>query len=517
MAKLTNNNLDDPITTDACPSFSGGQRSSGPPDQLAKTEAAELLNVDIRDGTATTRRGSATLGDPLPSRIQGLCWYDTPDAEYLVAGSGGLLFRWDENSWESFSTYAGADADAAVCFAQLDDVLYIADGTTPLSAWDGTALTEVAAPTGSLLITSSNRLWMAGIEEATDALCASAVLDGATWDDTHLRLRIGAGEGDPITGLAGWDNHQVVVFKRNSIYIVRADPARTSGEDAATSLAHAEVTKISDTIGCVSHRSIARVGSDLWFLSDGGVFSIGRVLAQATRELKEAVSGPVQDIIQRINWSAAHGAAAVVWNNRYLLSLPLDGATAPSALLVYHAQRKAWSGLWIGMEATAWSLSKAAGQERLNFGRADGSVRRWLDYSARANEVESTFQDAGMNIATRITTRAMNLGEAVCEKSGLSVQAEFFESHAVASVAVRLNEEEPIPLGSDFATSVGSLVLPVVLPATLPGLGVKRKAFGTQRLTPFRSLQTVVNSPAGKLSLRAVFATGFVDTMRLEE
>jgi hypothetical protein len=517
MPKLNSNTLDDPIQTDACPGFAGGQCSSGPPDQLAATEAAELLNVDIRDGTATTRRGTVTLGERLGSRIQGLCWYDTHDVEYLVACSGGHLFRWDEHSWESFSTFAGADADAAVSFAQLDDVLYIADGATPLSAWDGTALTEVSAPAGALLMSSSNRLWMAGISEATDTLCASKVLDGSAWDDTNLRLRIGAGEGDPITGLAEWDDHQIVVFKRNSIYIVRADPAKTSGDDAATSLAHAEVTKISDTIGCVAHRSIARVGSDLWFLSDGGVFSIGRVLAQATRELKEAVSGPVQDIIQRINWSATHTAAAVVWDHRYLLSLPLDGAVTPTAILVYHAQRKAWSGWWTGVDAIDWALSKAAGHARLNFGRADGSVRRWLDYTARANEVESTFQDAGVNIPTRITTRAMNLGEAVCEKSGLSVQAEFFESQAMAKVAVRLNEDEAIPLGSDFATSLGTLVLPVLLPATLPGLGVKRKAFGTQRLTPFRSLQTVVSSPAGKLSLRAVFATGFVDTVRLEE
>ena len=178
MSKLNNITLDDPIQTDACPGFAGGQRSSGPPDQLAATEAAELLNVDIRDGTATTRRGTAALGTPLAPRIQGLCWYDTPDGEYLVACSGGQLFRWDENSWDGFSTFAGADADAAVCFAQLDDVLYIADGTTPLSAWDGTALTVVTAPTGSLLISSSNRLWMAGIGDTPDALCASKVLAG---------------------------------------------------------------------------------------------------------------------------------------------------------------------------------------------------------------------------------------------------------------------------------------------------------------------------------------------------
>lgn len=522
MTKLNNSQLDDPVVVEACPSFVGGQRSFGPPDQLAPNEAAELLNVDIRDGTATTRRGTAPVGATLPGGVQGLAWYETASAAVLVACSNGGLERWDGAAWAPFSSYTAASPEALVCFAQFDETLYIADGASHLCAWDGAVLSDLGSggdgqpPVGGLVLSSANRLWLAGLPSMPDALWASKPLDGHIWDATNGVLRIGAGEGGGIVGLAAWDSDQIVVFKRNSIHVVKADPALTSGVDEAHALSKATVTKISDTIGCVAQRTIARVGSDVWFLSEQGVYSIGRVLAQADRKLKEAVSGPVQDVLQRVHWGAADRAAAVYWDHRYLLALPLDGAASPSAVLVHHTQRKAWSGLWTGLDPVAWVLGRGEGHERLFFGREDGAVRRWLDDVPPGNEVESSFQDAGENIPTRITTRALTLGDALCEKSGLSLQVEFFGSQARASLAVRADEDEPLALQTGFATASGVLVLPIVLPAKLPSAGLKRQAFGTQRLPPFRTMQAVISAPAGKLALRSVTASGFLDTMRLE-
>src|SRR5258708_4479175 len=99
MPSLNNNQLDDTILVDACPSFAGGQRSYGPPDQLGKTESASLLNIDIRDSAAVTRRGTMALGAALPGSVQGLHWFATPAPEYLVACAGGGLHQWDESSW----------------------------------------------------------------------------------------------------------------------------------------------------------------------------------------------------------------------------------------------------------------------------------------------------------------------------------------------------------------------------------------------------------------------------------
>ncbi len=514
--------LNDPLLVDSCPGFAGGQRSYGPPDQLQPAEAYRLVNMDIGDGTATTRRGTETLGEALPGAIQGLCWYDTPAHEYLVAAANGALWKWDETAWAGFSIYA-ADVTAPIRFAQLLDALYIAAAGAHLHAWDGATLTDLGTggaaqpPLGNILIGAQNRLWLAGIAAMPDALHASHLSDGATWDAAHLMIRVGAGEGDPITGLAEWDDYQIVVFKRNSIYVVRADPATTSGIDAAHALSNATVTKISDALGCVAPGLIARVGSDLWFLSDAGVFTIGRVLAQTQREVKEAASLPVHDVIERIQRGLASQAIGIYWKHRYLLSLPLDDESGPGTVLVYHTQRECWSGLWTGWAPRCWAASKAAGQERLNFGRADGEMRRWLDYVPAGNEVESTYQDAGAHLPSSVETRATTFREPASPKSALSLQVEFFGSRATAAVAVQLDQNEPVILRQEVATDPGTLLLAFDLPALLPGHGVKRRAFGAQHLPPFRSLQAAISAPAGKLSVRGVVVSGFVNSVVLEE
>jgi hypothetical protein len=526
--------LDDRVLVDACTGFAGGQCSYGPPDQLPPTQAARLVNIDIRDGTAATRRGAESLGD-LPSGsgaslpVQGLGWFDTPAAEYLVAAANARLWKWDGTGWTLLNGYTAVTPAAQVCLVQLINKLYIADGASNLHEWDpaGAGLTDLGHVTASgnppqglhFLLAAAGRLWGAGLSGSPDALWASELFAaGVTgWSSSFGSIRIGQGEGDPITGLAELDDYQVVVFKRNSIYIVRADPADTADYSSGPGLANCTVTKISDTIGCVSHRSIARLGSDVWFLSDGGVFSIARVLAEKDREVKAAVSLPVQDLIERINDRVAVSAAAIVWENRYLLALPLDDALTPNAVLVWNTQRNAWSGTWEGWAPTCWAMSKGEGHERLNFGRADGAAWRWLDYLPATNEVESTYQDAGASVPTLIETRALTFHETVCEKSPLSVQTEFFGSRAAATVAVRLDEEPPITLQAEIGTRPGELLLPFAPPAVLPGGGVKRRAFGAQHLAPFRSLQAVISSPAGKLVLRSITATAFANTMRLEQ
>lgn len=524
--------LDDPVLIDSCPNFAAGQCSYGPPDQLPPTQAARLINIDIRDGTAATRRGAEALGD-LPAAVganlpvQGLCWFDTPAAEYLVVAANAHLYSWNGHTWALLNAYTATTPTAQVSLVQLINKLYIADGASNLHEWGGATLTDLGHTTAAgnppqgfrYLLAAAGRLWGAGLASTPDALWASELFDaGVTgWNGTYGSIRIGQGEGDPITGLAELDDYQVVVFKRNSIYIVRADPSHTADYLSGPGLANCTVTKISDTIGCVSHRSIARLGSDLWFLSDGGVFSIARVLAEKEREVKPAVSLPIQDLIERINDRAAGTAAAIVWDHRYLLAVPLDDALTPNAVLVWNTQRLAWSGTWEGWAPTCWAMSKADGHERLNFGRADGAVWRWLDYLPTTNEVESTYQDAGASIPSLIETRALTFRQVVCDKSALSLQTEFFASRAAATVAVRLDEEPPITLKGEIGTQPGELLLPFTLAAVLPGSGVKRRAFGAQHLAPFRSLQALITSPAGKLVLRSITATAFANTMRLEQ
>ena len=328
-------------------------------------------------------------------------------------------------------------------------------------------------------------------------------------------LRLGAGAGDPITGLAEWDDSQIVVFKRNSIYVVKADPALTSG-GASAPLSKAVVTKISDTIGCVSHRSIARVAGALWFLSESGVFRLERIVAKSQLEVKPAVSLPVQDVIDRIPPGAASLAAAIYWNHLYLLALPLDGAAQPADVLVCNTQRGAWSGLWTGWSPQCWTLARPGGQDRLVFGRPDGQVRRWLDYVSAAAEAPGTYQDAGADIASTVITRGLIFKDPLCPKSALHVEAAFFRSRALATLALSLDEEPALPLGAGFPTDPGELSLSFTLPASLSTSGLRRRAFSAAHLPAFRALQAVITAPAGKLVLRSLLATAFTNTQALE-
>lgn len=515
------------MQVDACPAFTGGQSSYGPPDQIQQMQAEELVNIDIIDSTAITRRGTQALGAGLTGPIQGMTWFDTPTEEYLVIGSAARLYKWDENAYaELDATYAAASATAQINMAQLIELLFIVDGVSNLKQWDGSNVTDLGNTTGTpgdlpakaaFLISATGRLWAAGFSDAPDTLWCSYFLDGTSWNADFGNIRIGQGEGDPITGIAAWDDYQIAVFKRNSIYLLRADPVTISTVDIGHSLANATVTQISDVIGCVSNRSIVRVGNDVWFLSDGGVFSIGRVLAQNQREIKQAASLPVQDIIDRINWSAANLAASFYWQNRFFIALPLDDETTPQSVLVYSTQRQSWSGLWTGWQPTCWAISKASGNERLNFGRADGGVWRWLDYVQPENAVSTTYDDATGPVSSRIVTRACIFGDAVSPKSLLSVQVEFFGSETPVSFGVRLDEQEAIMLNPSFETSAGELLLSFLLPAILPARALKRRSFGGQQLTQFRCIQGQVDSISGKVSLRAVIFTGFLDTILLEQ
>lgn len=524
MPVFFNGGGDDELTWDVVPEFAGGQVSHGPPSQLEVAQFAAAVNVDIDDRTATTRRGTERLGSApvvASSRIQGLGWYDTTSTEYIVAVCNRGLWKYD-GAWSAISSYQASDASTNVCFAQLVDVLYMADGTSHLFSWNGSLTTDLGTggasqpPVGSIVVSHTNRLFLAGVSAIPDALYASAILDGATWSTTlgpatvgPGQIRIGGGEGDPITGLASWDDFNLVVFKRNSIWVVRADPSQA--------MANWTVTKISGEIGCVSHRSIAQVGNDIWFLSDSGVRSVGRTLATTQREISEAVSSPVQDVIRRINWTVASKAAATFWNNRYMISLPVDGGTEPSLVLVYNTLRQSWSGTWTGWSPLCWAASRANGELRLNFGRADGNVWRWLDYVLAANEVEATYQDSGTAVETSVTTRGMIFNEAICRKSGVTCGFEFHASRATATAALKLDDNTETALASSFATGNGGLTLPFTLPQTLPFEGGKRRAFSMMGIPPFRQLQVMLSSSAGKLAVRSVMAAAQVNTLEIEE
>ena len=162
----------------------------------------------------------------------------------------------------------------------------------------------------------------------------------------NLPFKVGL--GDPVTGLASWVGFNLVVFCKNSCYVVDTGGTPAANGNAPTT-ADFTIRTISATTGCVSHGSIAQVGEDLFFLSRTGVRSIRRTMEEnMVASDVGVISYPIQDVIDQINWAAVENATSIFWNNRYLLSVPTGASTVNDTTLVYNTNTQSWMGVWRG-------------------------------------------------------------------------------------------------------------------------------------------------------------------------
>jgi hypothetical protein len=356
----------------------------------------------------------------------------------------------------------------------------------------------------------TNRLFAVDSTAANyDTIFVSNILDASSgqWNNVTQTLRVGAGDGDPITGLQSWQGFYLLAFKQNSTWVINADPQ--------LSVANWSIQSVHDSVGCSARRTICQVGADVWFLSRTGVRSVRRVVNENQNEVQVPISQPIQDYIDRINWTVPTKCCAKYWNNRYILSVPLDTATEPNYTFVYNTQTQSWSGFWTGWTPTIFSTSNFSSSPRLTFGDSTGKVMQWHDYVAVANEVASDFQDDGADIATGIITRGMIFNDAFAPKKGMGFEMEFYQSTALAQVSVSLD------LGgystpNTVDTSTGQLTLPFFLPQTLGSTSAIRAQQDLLHLNPFREMQIQVASNAGKLSLRSITTEGFTNTIEFQ-
>lgn len=181
----------------------------------------------------------------------------------------------------------------------------------------------------------ADRLW---VPISRDEVAWSDVLDYTKFDLSLATLRCNRGEDDSIVALAPYQGRRLVVFKDQSIYIVEG----VFGELAALT-----VDRLAVRFGCKARKSVADVNGDLYFLSEGGVYSLTQTEQSEVRAVPVPISWPIQGWIDRINWTYAHLAAAVVdtANHLYMLSVPIDGSTVNNAILVYDTVTRNWHGM----------------------------------------------------------------------------------------------------------------------------------------------------------------------------
>jgi hypothetical protein len=126
---------------------------------IQDNQVSEMLNMTISPtGNMATRFGIETMSTQVAgtsARVQGMFYYDTPNAEQLLVSSNGTLYK--STSATSFSTTGGTHSSTSVPveFAQLNDLAFFCDGVSQLFYTDGTATAQQSGKVASVVVDSA--------------------------------------------------------------------------------------------------------------------------------------------------------------------------------------------------------------------------------------------------------------------------------------------------------------------------------------------------------------------------
>lgn len=399
-------------------------------------------------------------------------------------------------------------ADGAVTILNLTNKGrgYTSAPTVTISG-DGSNATATAElidpPFGDVAVWHTNRMFTAGINNLSDTIRVSDILDPSYWGVANS-FRVGGGEGEAIVALKSWDVTNLLVYKESSTYLVQTDPA--------AEVANWPIQKVSDTVGCVAAKTAVQVGADVWWLSKQGVVSIRRMQQETQREISAAISVPVQSYIDRINWEYASTSVGVFYDNKYLLAVPLDSAIVPSHILVYDTLHQCWAGIWDGLSCKDITLTNFDSEQELMLASQAGDI---LLYDK--TKTDDTIQGASTSFKSQLHLRGYTFGELITPKTLLNVELEFYRSSATASLLYVLDEGNVETVKTGLVTGIQLLTLPFEEEDNryISDAGTRTDSMSMLGRPNFRSVQFRLESEDGELSVRTLKASAFLDTIDL--
>lgn len=409
-----------------------------------------LVNGRLDDtGSVQLRPGTEWLGRPVAATVRGMAYYDVPDAEAALVLANGAVWELpaDRQPVAPAAVPGVALAASGRCeSAQIVDKLAIADGTRLLGLWRNAggwqALQVAAFSDGSILppvqhvLAHAFRLFICGGRGVdAETVYGSDVLDPWKISNT-IGVRVGRGEGDPIVALRPGPGQKFFALKGASCWWV----------DTTGSVDQWQCDSVTMALGCWAGATAVAFNQDVLFLSRRGVAQLGRLSNDAPVAPADLLSGPIQATIDRINWSAARRTAcATLWNEYYLLAVPLDGAHRNNAILAYNTRTQQWSGEWTGLAPAAFCRAQFDGQTETLIGTTDGDLLR-LD-AARTTDGTETAETA---IPLELETRAYDFDAADLQKIPHALDCEWRGGAAMVDISLRADGGAPQMIRDDF-------------------------------------------------------------------
>jgi hypothetical protein len=192
-----------------------------------------------------------------------------------------------------------------------------------------------------------NRMW---IPDGRDTVAVSDYLDANTYDPFWQSFRANQGSNDYIVAIHPWREGAVLIFMRHSIWLAEINQTpSTDGTSFAIDTPVTQLTLLTQEVGCVGRRTIQTAGNFVYFLADNGVHRLDTQLDLKLQGNTLPLSDPISDQLDSLNYELAEDAVGLYFDNRYYLSVPIDGALAEgqeaegnNTLFIYSALNQQW-------------------------------------------------------------------------------------------------------------------------------------------------------------------------------
>ena len=382
-----------------------------------------------------------------------------------------------------------------------------------------TASVSALAPQGLRMIKQfTNRMFAVGSGDNRNTLYASDILDTEIWKTTNSII-VGGNDGQDIVAIQPFFDYEILVFKPSKIYLVTADPAATTASGWTVRL-------LNDRIGCVAGKSVSFAGKDVYFLSEDGIRSVARSLADDFYVVGVPISEAIKDLMARINRNYLTKCVGQFHNNRYYLSVPLDSAIVNSHTIVFNLLFNSFEGYWnIGASAmyqTNFSAGYTTTGPKLAIGTPASKVGHSFDYidPDTGGDGDTQFKDFGSSYDSYVVTKAYDFDDKISQKYGSHYEIDFYYSTATnCTISMkRETDSQYVTIGTNVDTvTPGGLTLPFTLPATLSGQTNKQRADSLRSYQKWRNLRLKVSAPSKKLAIRSVLLAANPDTIEVQK
>jgi hypothetical protein len=349
--------------------------------QISDEESPDMNNCDFKGkGGIGNRQGYTQIGAADATNNDG------------VVGMGALhtstihqLLRFAKNGSTNVklehSTDGAAWTQVADTFAVLNidgcqaaKNFYVGNGSDVMKHWDGAAWNTTTNGTKGYWPTFySQRLWVVD-EVEPDRLNFSGqyseqLLTGGSLvnklgdfsDATAGWISFKYGSGAEITGLKVFKD-SLYVFLRDSIYKI----------SPATAANTFTITQVTNSVGCVSHRSITQVEEDLFFAADDGVYALGEVANYVSVRTTNK-SARIQGVFDNMTAATKSKLVGAYFNFKYHLYYSKSNGDNDSCV-AFDVRYQGWVP-WSNMAASAATLYvSSTNDKQLYFGHPTTSA-----------------------------------------------------------------------------------------------------------------------------------------------